>query len=209
MLFHKAVFSLSTYIPTLYTASPNKLTKLIDQTFLWRYLALTLENLCAGCWHFNIYEEDKCRWAWKKLYNLGAWWKVEKKNRRKDKTGEKTKKEKNNKKNEMAQTSHYIVLSKLHFCNSCRIMLTLIDYSALNLLNKLILHFRQFSCIISIKTADTEVSWKTVWVLIRWLRQKPADLNLHCFPKKKYLGLAGQVLILNYIAVNYRIWKAT
>ena len=27
--------------------------------------------------------------------------------------------------------------------------------------------------------------WKTVWILIRWLRQKPADLDLHCFKKKR------------------------
>ena len=26
---------------------------------------------------------------------------------------------------------------------------------------------------------------KTVWILIRWLRQKSADLDLQCFHKKK------------------------
>ena len=30
-----------------------------------------------GCWHFNIYEQEKFNaqltWAWKKFYNLGAW----------------------------------------------------------------------------------------------------------------------------------------
>ena len=30
-----------------------------------------------------------------------------------------------------------------------------------------------------------QAEWKTMWILIRWLRQKPADLDLQCFEKKK------------------------
>ena len=26
--------------------------------------------------------------------------------------------------------------------------------------------------------------WKTLWILIRWLHQKPADLDQKCFKKK-------------------------
>ena len=33
-----------------------------------------------------------------------------------------------------------------------------------------------------------------MWNLIRWLCQKPDDLNLQCFQKKINLGSAGQVL---------------
>ena len=28
-----------------------------------------------------------------------------------------------------------------------------------------------------------ESKWKMVWILIRWTRKKPADLDLQCFPK--------------------------
>ena len=35
-----------------------------------------------------------------------------------------------------------------------------------------------------------------MWVLIRWLRQKPADLDLQCFQKRINEGLAGQGLTL-------------
>ena len=36
--------------------------------------------------------------------------------------------------------------------------------------------------------------WKTVWILIRWLHQKPADLDPQCFQKRINLGLSGQEL---------------
>ena len=38
--------------------------------------------------------------------------------------------------------------------------------------------------------SDSE--WKTVWILIRWLHQKPADLDLQCFQKRINHGSAGQ-----------------
>ena len=44
----------------------------------------------------------------------------------------------------------------------------------------------QFSCVISITTMDSEAAWKTVQILIRWLRKTPADLDLNCFLKKIY-----------------------
>ena len=34
--------------------------------------------------------------------------------------------------------------------------------------------------------------WKTVWILIIWLHQKPADLDLQCFQKRINHGSAGQ-----------------
>ena len=38
---------------------------------------------------------------------------------------------------------------------------------------------------------DSLALWKTVWrILISWLLSKPADLVLHCFQKKTYLGSA-------------------
>ena len=36
-----------------------------------------------------------------------------------------------------------------------------------------------------------QLEWKTVWILIRWLHQKPADLNGQCFQKRIYPGSAG------------------
>ena len=43
---------------------------------------------------------------------------------------------------------------------------------------------------------DSEAAWETVQILIRWLLQKPADLDLAllCFIKKIYPGSAGQGL---------------
>ena len=34
--------------------------------------------------------------------------------------------------------------------------------------------------------------WKTVWILIRWLHEKPADLDLQYFQNRINLGSAGQ-----------------
>ena len=31
---------------------------------------------------------------------------------------------------------------------------------------------------------SSHLALKTVWILIRWLRQKPADLDLHCLQEK-------------------------
>ena len=41
---------------------------------------------------------------------------------------------------------------------------------------------------------DSEASCKTVQILIRWLHQKPADLDLHCFQNRIYPGTAEQGL---------------
>ena len=48
---------------------------------------------------------------------------------------------------------------------------------------------------ISFNTVDSEAAWKTVQLLISWLCQKPADLDLHCFLNKLYIGSKGQGLI--------------
>ena len=37
------------------------------------------------------------------------------------------------------------------------------------------------SCMIPFVTLDTRAQWKTVWIMISWLLQKPTDLDLHCF----------------------------
>ena len=44
---------------------------------------------------------------------------------------------------------------------------------------------------------DFHTEWKTLWVSIRWLHQKSADLNLQCFQKRIHLDSAGQGLYLN------------
>ena len=51
----------------------------------------------------------------------------------------------------------------------------------------------QFCRVISINTVNSEAAWKTVLSLIRWLRQKPDELDLHCFLMRNYQdGSAGQ-----------------
>ena len=56
--------------------------------------------------------------------------------------------------------------------------------------------FKLFTCSISDISLYLQAEWKTVWILIRWLRQKPADLDLQCFEKKTInLGSVGQELI--------------
>ena len=35
-----------------------------------------------------------------------------------------------------------------------------------------------------------------MWILIRWLHQKPADLDHHCFLKRINPGFAGHVLTI-------------
>ena len=51
-----------------------------------------------------------------------------------------------------------------------------------------------------------------MWILIRWLRQKPADLDLQCFKKRikpdsagQWLqaGNLGQILITFYSSTNF------
>ena len=48
----------------------------------------------------------------------------------------------------------------------------------------------------SMNTVDSKAAWKTVQILVRWLRQKPADLNLHCFLKRLYANTERQGLML-------------
>ena len=42
-----------------------------------------------------------------------------------------------------------------------------------------------------------------MWILIRWLHQKPADLDLQCFQIGINLGSAGQGLIKVLLAAFY------
>ena len=44
----------------------------------------------------------------------------------------------------------------------------------------------EFRCVISINTVDLKNVWKTLQTLIRWLCQRPADLELHYFLKRIY-----------------------
>ena len=48
----------------------------------------------------------------------------------------------------------------------------------------------QFSCTILLITVASMVSFKTTWILIRWLRQEPANLDLQCFHNRIYPGTA-------------------
>ena len=40
---------------------------------------------------------------------------------------------------------------------------------------------------------DAQVERKIVWILISWILQKPADLDLHCFLNQIYRGWTGQI----------------
>ena len=54
------------------------------------------------------------------------------------------------------------------------------------------IHVLNAGCMISIVTEESDTAWKTVQILIIWLCQKPADLDIRCFHKKIYPGSAGQ-----------------
>ena len=41
---------------------------------------------------------------------------------------------------------------------------------------------------ISIITVESENAWKTVQILIKWICQKPTDLDIRCFHKRIYPG---------------------
>ena len=45
---------------------------------------------------------------------------------------------------------------------------------------------------ISIVTVESDTAWKTVQILIRWLCQKPTDLDIRCFHKRIYPGSAEE-----------------
>ena len=52
-----------------------------------------------------------------------------------------------------------------------------------------------------------KVEWKTVWILISWLHQKPADLDQQCFKKMNRIpGTAGQWLKEAWVnsSMNYK-----
>ena len=47
------------------------------------------------------------------------------------------------------------------------------------------------TCTILVISIQFQPEWITSWILIRWLRQKPADLDLQCFQKGIRSGSAG------------------
>ena len=60
------------------------------------------------------------------------------------------------------------------------------------------------------------VVWKTVWILISWLLQKPADLTIHCFQlrhlgqlKLRHLGQIKFSLVKYSMAINLSMTKFT
>ena len=48
--------------------------------------------------------------------------------------------------------------------------------------------------LLPVVSMHSQSEWKTVWILIRWLHQKPADLDLQCFQKRINPGSGGQEL---------------
>ena len=56
----------------------------------------------------------------------------------------------------------------------------------------------QFTCAIPLITADSMVWLKTVWILIRWLHQKLADLDLQCIQNRIYQCLEGKEFSKRY-----------
>ena len=64
-------------------------------------------------------------------------------------------------------------------------------------------YLRKYAAYLDCCTVDSPVAWKTMQILIRWLHQKPSDLDLHCFLKRICLGSAGQVLILYIYICRY------
>ena len=54
--------------------------------------------------------------------------------------------------------------------------------------------FIQLICSIPLVNTYFQSEWKTVWILIRWLLQKPSDLDLQCSQKRINPASAEQVL---------------
>ena len=50
------------------------------------------------------------------------------------------------------------------------------------------------TCSIPVVSMYFQSEWKTVWILVRWLPQKPAYLDLQCFLKRIILHSSGQGL---------------
>ena len=48
---------------------------------------------------------------------------------------------------------------------------------------------KEITCSIPLVSMYFQLEWKTVWILIRWLHQKPADPDLHHFQKRIIAGL--------------------
>ena len=58
-------------------------------------------------------------------------------------------------------------------------------------------------CLIEFNSLDSRATLNTVWILISWLLQKPADLDLHSFQKTIYIVSVGQGFIsLSYLFLN-------
>ena len=52
--------------------------------------------------------------------------------------------------------------------------------------------FINFTCSIPVASMHFQSEWKTVWILIRWLRLKSAYPDIQCFQKRLYLGSTEQ-----------------
>ena len=64
--------------------------------------------------------------------------------------------------------------------------------------------FILLTCSIPVTSMNFRSERKTVWILIRWLHQKPADLDLQCFHKGINLSLAGQEFIKLCMFLMYK-----
>ena len=63
-----------------------------------------------------------------------------------------------------------------------------------------------FIFVLIIMNSQCHVVWKTVWILISWLLQKPADLDLHCFHLSlypvSYCFLKSLCMVINKVRVS-------
>ena len=84
-------------------------------------------------------------------------------------------------------------------------------YSTLSLLAGVLLNYFMYypqsifillTCSIPVVSMYFQSESKTVWVLIRWLHEKPADLDLHCF-QIKYKSGSSKIRYDNKISQIY------
>ena len=64
---------------------------------------------------------------------------------------------------------------------------------------------KKLICSIPVISLYFRAEWKTVWILIRWLHQRPADLDLHCF--LKFISMFSRTIELRIILFLHLICR--
>ena len=90
-------------------------------------------------------------------------------------------------------------------CSGSTLFASILNYSVMlgNYLQKTTSADNIFRCIFS-WGFKCLLEWKTMWILIRWLRQKPSDLDLLCFQKNVMLGISYMEALFEIILQKWK-----